>query len=291
MLIDTWYNIRKKQQERGLHDQVWTEGELHLFATLLPAVNLPPSIPNPPSLRHRHPLHTGRAVQVPNRGGQGGGQPHNEVYIGHRGPDKAGAAPSHAVSERILALRQQNPRGRFRPGAKEDRGAGREPITTIAFLSSRITYELLYVNQVHKLRPFATHYVWVDGNNNGKMHRMREAREFVDPPSYYSEPGATGAFVIVKHGGNQEGSQGGEKGASFKSNRTDEEAFFDGREGFLSVDLHHEEVGWRPGRMTAEDLFLLAQSNPAPSSPDCLQTPLGFNEWRNVTEDTEKMVR
>ena len=50
------------------------------------------------------------------------------------------------------------------------------------------------------------------------MHRMREATYFLDPPAYYSQPGA-GQSVVVSAGGAQGGSQGGTKGASFPSNR------------------------------------------------------------------------
>ena len=53
---------------------------------------------------------------------------------------------------------------------------------------------------------------------SGKMHRMREATYFLDPPAYYSQPGA-GQSVVVSAGGAQGGSQGGTKGASFPSNR------------------------------------------------------------------------
>ena len=133
------------------------------------------------------------------------------------------------------------------------------------------------IHTVHGLKPYETHFVWVDGNNNGecvtlpparqkvvctdnfngappfatphthtpltslsqfvspsstspspfpsppptpagKMHRMREATYFLDPPAYYSQPGA-GRSVVVSAGGAQGGSQGGTKGGSFPSNR------------------------------------------------------------------------
>ncbi|GAX81831.1 hypothetical protein CEUSTIGMA_g9259.t1 [Chlamydomonas eustigma] len=115
------------------------------------------------------------------------------------------------------------------------------------------------VHKVHNLMPYETHFVWVDGNNNGKMHRMREGGYFYDPPSYYTQGGA-GPHVVVSTGGSQGGSQGGEKGASFTALRPDAEAQWDGLDGFLSVDL----------------------------TP--IETPSGFNEWRNITNDTEKMV-
>ena len=107
------------------------------------------------------------------------------------------------------------------------------------------------VHKVHGLKPYETHFVWVDGNNNGevihaspvppwsprflkslsqpssflcatlpsgKMHRMREHMYFLDPPLYYAQPGM-GDRVVVAAGGSQGGSNGGEKGASFKSSR------------------------------------------------------------------------
>lgn len=52
----------------------------------------------------------------------------------------------------------------------------------------------------------------------GKMHRMREFMYFLDPPPYYEQPGM-GDRVVVAAGGTQGGSNGGEKGASFKSLR------------------------------------------------------------------------
>lgn len=39
--------------------------------------------------------------------------------------------------------------------------------------------------QVHKVLPYETHFVWVSGNNWGKIHRMREQMYYKDPDSYY----------------------------------------------------------------------------------------------------------
>mgnify|MGYP006297018311 CR=1 FL=1 len=38
----------------------------------------------------------------------------------------------------------------------------------------------------HKTQPYEVHFVWVSGNNFGKIHRMREHMYYVDPPQYYT---------------------------------------------------------------------------------------------------------
>jgi len=99
------------------------------------------------------------------------------------------------------------------------------------------------IHKVHKLQPYEVHWVWVYGNNNGKMHRIREQGYFVDPYVYYREPGV-GNFVVVQ-------------GQSFPLTPGGE---LSGRAGFVSADL----------------------------TP--IKTPEGFNEWRSIINDTEKMV-
>ena len=55
---------------------------------------------------------------------------------------------------------------------------------------------------------------------SGKMHRMREAMYFFDPPEYYQGPGMTSGQRVIVSGAAAEGqSQGGARAASFASNR------------------------------------------------------------------------